>query len=105
MEDCRVGLAASSSATASIHEGENPPEKTLFPNLPLPSWEKIEVRGSFDKLRMTSLFAMVSLSNHHPHPDPLPSREREISVKVVMGKVWRILSDYSFHLQPRAKPG
>jgi hypothetical protein len=45
-----------------------------------PPGERIEVRGSFDKLRMTSLFAMVSLSNHHPHPDPLPSRERKIRV-------------------------
>jgi len=43
-----------------------------------PPRERIEVRGSFDKLRMTFLFAMVSLSNHHPHPDPLTSREREI---------------------------
>jgi hypothetical protein len=34
-------------------------------------------------LRMTSPFAMVSLSNHHPHPAPLPSREREIKVRVI----------------------
>jgi hypothetical protein len=43
-----------------------------------PPRERIEVRGSFDKLRMTFLFAMVSLSNHHPHPGPLPSRKREM---------------------------
>jgi hypothetical protein len=48
-----------------------------------PPWERIEVRGSFDKLRMTSLFAMVSLSNHHP--DPLPSREREITAGAFIG--------------------
>jgi hypothetical protein len=53
--------------------------------LPLPRRERIEVRGSFDKLRMTFLFAMVSLSNHHPHPDPLPSREREISEAISSG--------------------
>jgi hypothetical protein len=52
--------------------------RILYLNLPLPSWERIEVRGPFDKLRMAFLFAMVSLSNHHPHPNPLPSREREI---------------------------
>ena len=52
-------------------------KKTFYLNLPLPWWERIEVRGSFDKLRMIFLFVMVSLSNHHPHPDPLPSRERE----------------------------
>ena len=41
---------------------------------------EIEVRGSFDKLRMTFLFdmvsvivsAMVSLSNHEPSPWPSP---------------------------------
>jgi len=66
----------------------NPPEKSLFLNLPLPRRERIEVRGPFDKLRMTVLFAMVSLSNHHhhPHPDPLPSREREIEALVPIRK-------------------
>jgi hypothetical protein len=50
---------------------------TRYLDLPLPWRERIEVRGSFDTLGMTFLFAMVSLSNHHPHPDPLPSRERK----------------------------
>jgi hypothetical protein len=44
-------------------------------------------------LRMTSLFATVRLSNHHPHPDPvrqahdtaLPSRERETKDGVFRG--------------------
>jgi len=57
--------------------------------------ERIEVRGSFDKFRMTFLFAMVSLSNHHPHPDPLPSREREIDVRTLKGALGRILSLHS----------
>jgi hypothetical protein len=61
------------------------PVNTRLLNLPLPWRERIEVRGSSDKLRMTFLFAMVSLSNHHPHPDPLPSREREIFVRAVIG--------------------
>jgi hypothetical protein len=52
-----------------------------------PPRERIEVRVSFDKLRMTSLFAMVSLSNHHPHPDPLPSRKREIKEGVAIGRL------------------
>jgi hypothetical protein len=55
-----------------------------------PPRERIEVRGSFDKLRMTFLFAMVSLSNHHPHPDPLPSRERESEVMFPIGGPGRI---------------
>jgi hypothetical protein len=32
-------------------------------------------RVSFDKLRMTFTFVMVSPSNHHPHLDPLPQEE------------------------------
>jgi hypothetical protein len=48
--------------------------RTLYLNLPLPSWERIEVRGN------------DPITSIHPHPNPvrqahdtaLPSREREI---------------------------
>jgi hypothetical protein len=40
--------------------------RTLYLNPPLPSWERIEVRGN------------DPFTSFHPHPNPLPSREREI---------------------------
>ena len=45
------------------------PVNALYLSLPLPSRERTEVRGSFDKLRMTSLFAMVS-----SHREPVERR-------------------------------
>jgi hypothetical protein len=42
------------------------PVNTLYLNLPLPSRERTEVRGTDPR------------TFFHPHPNPLPSREREI---------------------------
>jgi len=42
------------------------PVNTLYLDLPLPSRERTEVRGT------------DSHTFFHPHPDPLPSRAREI---------------------------
>ena len=47
--------------------------KTHFSVL-LPWWEEEVEEGSFDKLRMPFLLAMVSLSNHPPHLNPLLRR-------------------------------
>jgi hypothetical protein len=61
----------------------------LYPLISLsPPGERIEVRGSFDKLRMTSLFAMVS---SHREPD----ERRTITLTLTLTPFYRLTTPLS----------